>query len=110
LGDESLHGARQAEAQHERPEGLPEHEEPLAEAVEDVCHERTRRAMAAEASATLASASGPPEATASRTQWARWPSRSSKATDSSALVAAETWVSTSMQYVSSSTMRCKPRT
>src|SRR6266536_5832294 len=61
------------------------------------CHDRTSRATAAEASATLASASGPPVAIASRTQWARWSSSSSRATDCNALVAAEIWVRTSMQ-------------
>ena len=49
-------------------------------------------------------------AIASVTQCERCSSSSSRATDSSALVAAETWVSTSMQYASDSTMRCNPRT
>src|SRR5437588_7342462 len=97
LGDEGLHGARQPEPEDEGPQRLPEHEERLAEAVHDVVQERTNRAIAADASATLASASGPPPATASRTQWARWSSSSSRATDSRALVAAEIWVRTSMQ-------------
>ena len=55
------------------------------------------RAIAALASASFSSASGPPAAAASRTQWARWSSSSSSATFSSARVAAETWVRTSMQ-------------
>src|SRR5205807_7708657 len=97
LGDEGLHHAGQPEAKHERPERLPEHEEALTQAVQDVRQDRTRRAITADASATLASASGPPPATASRTQWARWSSSSSRATDSRALVAAEIWVRTSMQ-------------
>ncbi len=40
----------------------------------------------------------------------RCASSSSSATACSAFVAAEIWVSTSMQYASSSTMRCRPRT
>ena len=66
--------------------------------------------MASEASLTLASASGPPASMACVTQWPRWSSTSPSATACSARVTADTWVSTSMQYVSDSTMRCNPRT
>src|SRR5262249_48923849 len=110
---EGLHRTREGEAQDQRPEGLPEHEEALAQAPPDVfehAHERTSRAIAAVASAILASASGPPPSIASRTQWSRWASRSSSATPSGARLAAAIWVRTSMQYVSSSPMRCTPRT
>src|SRR5207249_3334951 len=79
LGNERLHRTRETEAEDQRPERLPEHEEALAQAVPDVYQDRTSRAIAADASATLASASGPPPATASRTQWSRWSSSSSSA-------------------------------
>src|SRR5205823_3419481 len=36
---ERLHGAREPEPQYERPQGLPEHEEPLARAVPDRGHD-----------------------------------------------------------------------
>ena len=51
-----------------------------------------------------------PVRTASDTQWARWSSSSSSATAWSALVAADTCSRMSMQYRSSSTMRCRPLT
>src|SRR5207247_7075234 len=69
LGDERLHRAGQPEADYEGPQRLPEHEERLAQAVADVTepdggdgvgHDRTRRAMAADASATFSSAAAPP--------------------------------------------------
>src|SRR5680860_1556498 len=72
--------------------------------------ERTRRAIAAEASFSLSDASSPPAWMAWVTQWFRCSSSRANATASKALVAAEIWVSTSMQYVSCSTMRCTPRT
>src|SRR3954447_6483592 len=72
--------------------------------------DRTRRPMAADASLTLSSASAPPAVSASLTQCSRWSSSSSRATAWRALVAAEIWVRTSMQYWSSSTIRCRPRT
>src|SRR5918998_6327650 len=68
----------------------------------------TRRAIASEASLTLVPASAPPWAAASTTQVDMCSSSRASAKDCSALVAAETWVSTSMQYLSSSTMRCRP--
>src|SRR5215469_269737 len=74
------------------------------------CHDFTSRAIASEASRTLASATSPPSATAWATQWPRWSSSSPSATDCRALVAAATWVRMSMQYLSSSTIFCKPRT
>src|SRR5207249_2688081 len=86
LRDEGLDRAGQTEAEDEGPQGLPEHEEPLAQARAGLAqhagrdHERTNRAMAAEASATFASPAVPPAATASATQCERWPSRSSMAT------------------------------
>ena len=64
--DERLDGAGQAEAEDQRPERLPEHEEALAQAAPDVVeqrrrvaselvrHERTSRAMAADASVIFA--------------------------------------------------------
>src|SRR5205823_11447801 len=108
----------QAEAEHEGPQRLPEHEEALAQAVAHVGgvergeqrHERTSRAIAADASATFSSAVLPPSAMASATQCERWSSSSCTATACSAFVTAATWSSTSMQYLSSSTIRCKPRT
>ena len=57
----------------------------------------TRRETAAAASVTFSLASGPPSSMASVTQWPRWSSSSPSATACSALVTAETWVSTSMQ-------------
>src|SRR5699024_1899175 len=54
--------------------------------------DRTRRAMASEASLTLASASGPPTATAWATQWLRCSSTRPSETDWRALVIAATWV------------------
>src|SRR5262245_19457093 len=69
---------------------------------------RTSRAMASDASRTFRSASVPPCCTAWVTQCARCSSSSSKENDWSAFVAAETCVRTSMQYLSSSTIRCRP--
>jgi len=54
----------------------------------------TSRAMAAEASLSLASASAPPVAMAALTQWARCSSSRPRANASSALLAAATWVRT----------------
>src|SRR6185312_17286221 len=71
--------------------------------------DRTRRAMASAASRTFSSASGPPAWAAETTQWDRCSSSRPRATDCSAFVIAETWVRMSMQYFSSSTMRCRPR-
>jgi len=66
--------------------------------------------MAAEASASFSSASGPPSATARVTQWFRCSSSRFSATDRMALLTALIWVRTSMQYLSSSIMRAMPRT
>src|SRR6478609_4585501 len=79
----------------------------------DLCHlvssqERTSRAMAAEASVSFSSAPSP-EVIASLTQWARWSSSRFRATACRAFVIAATWVRMSMQYWSSSTIRCRPR-
>jgi acyl-CoA synthetase (AMP-forming)/AMP-acid ligase II len=71
---------------------------------------RTSRAIASDASRTFSSASGPPAAAACRTQVDRCSSRSSRENACSALVAADTCVRMSMQYLSSSTIRCRPRT
>src|SRR4051812_20491118 len=76
----------------------------------EVSQLRTRRAMASEASRTFSSASAPPFWAASTTQCDRCSSSSSRENDWSAFVAAETWVRMSMQYLSSSTIRCSPRT
>ena len=54
--------------------------------------------------------SGPPARAASTTQCARWSSSRPRLTACSAFVTAATWVRTSMQYVSASTIRCRPRT
>src|SRR3954447_8693482 len=70
---------------------------------------RTRRAMASEASRTFSSAWGPPALAASTTQWLRCSSSSPSETACSSLVIAETGVRMSMQYFSSSTIRCRPR-
>src|SRR5690606_28099057 len=70
--------------------------------------DRTSRAMASEASLTLAV--GSPSRAASATQWARCPSSRPSATAWRARVAAEIWVRTSMQYTSWSIIRCTPRT
>jgi hypothetical protein len=70
----------------------------------------TRRAIASDASRTFSAAVSPPSAAASVTQCARWSSSGHSATDCSALVAADTWVRMSIQYLSSSTIRCRPRT
>src|ERR1700722_15589345 len=70
----------------------------------------TRRAIASEASRTFSAAVSPPWATASATQCSRWSSSRPSATDCSALLTADTWVRMSMQYLSSSTIRCRPRT
>src|SRR5271165_951330 len=84
----------QAEAQDEGPQRLPEHEERSAKAATDVDHpgrasqrphDLSSLAIAAEASAILSSASSPPIAAASATQWERWSSRSSSETDWRAL-------------------------
>src|SRR3954454_9569801 len=72
--------------------------------------DRTRRAIESEASRTFSAAVSPHPATAPATQCARWSSSSPSATDCSALVAADTWVRMSMQYLSSPTIRCSPRT
>src|SRR5580704_7448067 len=53
--------------------------------------ERTSRAIAADASASLASASSPPAETALVTQWFRCSSSSPSATDCNALLTALTW-------------------
>src|SRR5664279_4176937 len=105
---ERLHRPGQTEPKDEGPEGLPEHEEALTQAASDVRehghtgdkdsgHDRTSRAMAADASASFCSASSPPAWTALVTQCARCSSSRSKATDWRAAVAADTWASTSMQ-------------
>jgi uncharacterized protein (TIGR00106 family) len=73
-------------------------------------YDRTSRAMAADASASLASASSPPSATAWVTQWPRCSSSRPSATDWSALLTALIWVRTSMQYLSSSIIFAMPRT
>lgn len=73
-----------------------------------VRYERTSRAMASDASFTFAE--GSPARAASTTQFAKWPSSSPTATAWSARLAAEIWVRTSMQYTSSSIIRCTPRT
>src|SRR3954468_16774709 len=105
LGHERLHRTRQREPEDQRPQRLPEHEEAFLQALHDVAardrgeqaHDLTSRAIASDASASLASASSPPAATASATQWLRWSSSSSSATACSALVTAEICVSTSTQ-------------
>ena len=56
LRDERLHGAREREAEDERPQRLPEHEERLAQRIGERAHDRTNLAIAAEASATFSSA------------------------------------------------------
>ena len=71
---------------------------------------RTSRAIASDASRTFDSASSPPAAAACPTQVDRCSSRSSRENDCSAFVAADTCVRMSMQYLSSSTIRCRPRT
>ncbi len=73
-------------------------------------HALTSRSMARLASVMMRSDSTASSAcTAPATQWRRCWSRRLTATLCSAFVAAETWVSTSMQYVSSSTIRWMPR-
>src|SRR5690625_3771337 len=71
---------------------------------------RTRRAMASEASLSLASCWSSPACAAWSRQWAMCSSSSARATLCSAREAAATWVRMSMQYLSSSTMRAMPRT
>src|SRR5690625_1928205 len=71
---------------------------------------RTRRAMASEASLSLASCWSSPACAASSRQWAMCSSSSTNATLCSAREAAETWVRMSMQYLSSSTILAMPRT
>jgi hypothetical protein len=73
-------------------------------------HERTSLAIASVASRTFASASLSPALAASTTQLPRCSASSSSENACNARVAAATWVRTSMQYLSSSTIRCSPRT
>ena len=68
LRHERLHRTRQREAEDERPQRLPEHEERLAQRIEERAHDRTSLAIAADASATFSSAAFPPSASASATQ------------------------------------------
>src|SRR5436190_489465 len=70
-------------------------------------HERTSRVTAAMASWTFSSDSAPPCRAAVTTHVAMCSPSSSSANDSSAFVAADTWVNTSIQYVSDSTIRCR---
>ena len=67
-------------------------------------------AMAALTSASFSSATVPPSAAALATQWCRWSSSSSSATDFSALSAAEICVRMSMQYSPFSVICRMPRT
>ena len=75
LGDEGLHRTRQREAEHQGPEHLLKYETALAqrplEGEDDVRQENydlTSRAIATEASRSLASFSSPPFSTACATQ------------------------------------------
>src|SRR3954468_8569931 len=108
LGDLLGHGADAVAAGHaDDGVGGGAHDRSLREIRVD--QERTSRAMASEASRTFSSASRPPEAAASTRQWLMCSSSRPSATDWSAFVIADTWVRMSMQYFSSSTMRCRPR-
>ena len=78
---EGLDRSGEPEAEHERPQRLPEHEEALAQRSPDVHQdggggqhwgqERTKRPMAAETSLSFSVASSPPVRAASDTQWVR---------------------------------------
>src|SRR4029077_2749333 len=94
LGDDGLHDRGDDEAERERPEDLPEHEEGhlerLADCVEDKhdSYAFTRRWTAPLSSLTLASPS--PARIASATQCSVWSARRSSATLSSAALTAPT--------------------
>jgi hypothetical protein len=74
-------------------------------------YDLTNRSIARVASAIILSAeAASPAADASWTQWRTCSSSSPTATARNAEDAALTWVSTSMQYVSSEIIRCNPLT
>ena len=119
-GHERLHGTGQAETEDQRPQRLPEHEEALAEAApESRSTGLTARTRVTTSPIGRWRPTPRPSWRPPRPRPRSWPGArngqggrraSSSATAWSALVAADTCVSTSMQYWSSSTIRCRPRT